>query len=205
MTGSNKNPIMAEQDGEKSCTGEELFQIIDETGEGWGFDLNPETVAKPLGAITGGLFGLGMLAGIPAGLMVARNQVGKEGGKKVKPSMAGFFFASGAFVTGTMLCGAMGAAGFYGLKWYYDVDTFEGFGMAMREAVPRWRREMEAGLGPLITRIRSSASDSLPGPLERLRAKFRVSKTGVWVRSHFELDEAVDARAPKHSETGESI
>lgn len=189
-----------DEDGKESAGGEELFQIIDETGEGWGFDLTPETVTKPLATVTAGLFGLGMLAGIPAGLAVARNQVGKEGGKKVKPSMAGFLFASGAFMTGTMLCGAMGAAGMYGLKWYYEVETFEEFGIAMRDAVPKRRREVEAGLGPLISRIRLSASDSLPGPLDRLREKFRQSKTGVWMRSHFELEPSIDAEGSEKSD-----
>ncbi len=97
------------------------------------------------------------------------------------------------FFYGTMLCGAMGVAGFYGLKWYYDVDSFEEFGQAMRQAVPRRRREIETGLGPLLSRIRSRASDSLPGPIVKMREKFQQSRTGIWMRSRFELDIGSDS------------
>lgn len=173
-------------DNEDSTT--ELFQIIDETGQGWGFELDPATVSRPLAMLTGGLFGLGMLAGIPAGLMVGRSQLEQDGGKKVRPSLSGFFFAARAFMYGTALCGAMGAAGVYAVRWYYDAESFEEFGEAMRTTLPKRRQEMENGLGPAITRVRAMASESLPAPLARARERFRRSRAGVWVRSHFEVD-----------------
>lgn len=188
MTDVNGSVAGGATEGSDENNNSELFQIIDETGEGWGFDLNPETVAKPLAAVTAGLFGLGMLAGIPAGLVIGRNQMEQDGGKRVKPTKSGVLFAAKAFAYGSLLCGMMGAAGVYGLRWYYEVETFEEFGKAMRKAVPRRRMEMENGLGPLIKRIRSYASESLPVPLHNARERFRQSRAGVWVRSHFEGD-----------------
>eukprot|EP00171_Calliarthron_tuberculosum_P020564 IDg20564t1 len=112
-------PVRDSVSGGAGDDSDELFHIIDETGEGWGFDLDPATVARPLAALTAGLFGLGMLAGVPAGLVIGRNQLEQEGGKKVRPSISGFLFAARAFACGTALCGAMGAAGVFALRWYY--------------------------------------------------------------------------------------
>lgn len=162
---------------------EELFQIIDETGEGWGFELKPGVVARPLASISATFLGLGMLAGIPAGLWVGRNQLSSEGAKqKVRPTAEGFFFATKAFACGTALCGALGVAGFYTLRWYYDAETFEDFGRAMRVVIPRRRAEIEGGLGPTVDLIRARARESLPAPLARLREKFESSRTGMWLR-----------------------
>ncbi len=163
--------------------GEELFQIIDETGEGWGFDLTPAVVMRPLASISATFLGLGMLAGIPAGLWVGRNQLSSDGAKKkVRPTAEGFLFATKAFACGTALCGALGVAGFYTLRWYYSAETFEDFGREMRVVIPQRRAELENGLGPAVSQIRILARESLPAPLARLREKFEKSRTGVWLR-----------------------
>lgn len=186
--------------------GTELFAIIDETGEGWGFDLNPETMARPIAIATGSLFGLGMLAGIPAGIAVGRSQVGKDSkAGPVKPTMAGVLFATRAFLYGTLLCSAFGVAGFYGLKWYYDADTFEQFGARMRSAVPKRRQEMETGLGPVVSFIRSQASNSLPGPIQKVRERFQNSRAGVWMRSHFEADATSDRSTDTNKQPEKSV
>jgi len=173
----------------------ELFQIIDETGEGWGFDLTPATVRRPLAAVSATLLGIGMLAGIPAGIWAGRVQLSTErsngdininsginGRKVVKPTMEGVFFAAKAFAYGTALCGAFGYATFNLVKWYYQVDSFEEFGRVMRDVVPEHRDGMESGLSPAITRIRSYARENLPAPLANARVKFEQSRPGIWFR-----------------------
>ena len=186
---------MSEQECNSEDSNQELFQIIDETGEGWGFDLTPETMVRPMLIATGSLFGMGMLAGIPAGLAVGRAQLGSDSPaaqKQVKPTLGGFLFATRAFLYGTMLCGAFGVAGMYGLKWYFQADSFEEFGTAMRNVVPKRREEMEKGLDPVISRIRARASASLPEPVRRLQERFRRSSTGVWIRSRLGLESDSD-------------
>lgn len=163
---------------------EEFFQIIDETGEGWGFDLDPQTVANPLAGICATLFGFGMLAGIPAGLWAGRAQLSTDK-KPIRPSVGGFMFAARAFIAGTALCGAFGVSGFYAIKWYYDADSFEEFGRMMRETAPLRKAELEKGFGPAISYVRRLAAEKLPEPLARARTKFQESKAGIWVRSHF--------------------
>lgn len=166
--------------------GEELFAIIDETGEGFGFELTPQVLAKPLAIGSAGLFSLGMLAGVPFGLAMGRTQDDGKGMKKVRPSLDGLKFAATTFGLGTLLCGAMGVAGFYGLKWYYQVETFEEFGEAMRKAVPERRNEMETGLGPILDRVRRNAAHSLPGPMRSLQERFHDSWLGKYIKEQVE-------------------
>lgn len=55
-----------------------LFSIIDESGEGWGFELTPSTVAKPLALLGGVLFAVGAMAGVPAGIALGRSAAAAE-------------------------------------------------------------------------------------------------------------------------------
>ncbi|PXF43797.1 hypothetical protein BWQ96_06418 [Gracilariopsis chorda] len=160
----------------------ELFQIIDETGEGFGFDLTPETLAKPfaIGAVS--LFTLGMMAGIPFGLAMGRSQETKGSSKKITPTMGGIRFAATTFGLGTLLCSMMGAAGFYGIKTYYHVNSFEEFGRVMRETVPDRRAEMEKGLAPVLAFVRKNAGENLPGPMKSFRDWFHVTRLGKWIK-----------------------
>lgn len=164
---------------------EELFQIIDESGEGFGFDLTPEVLARPLAIGTASLFGIGMLAGIPLGLAMGRSEdtgKGIKGGTRVKPSMEGVKFAATTFGLGTLLCASMGAVGFYTIKSYYQVESFEEFGRVMRKAVPERRSEMESSLSPVLDTVRKSAGDNLPVPMHRLRERFSNSRFGNWIK-----------------------
>lgn len=92
---------------EQSFPEDELFQIIDESGEGLGFDLTPETLAKPFAIGAASLFTLGMMAGIPFGLALGRSQEAKGSSKKVAPTMGGVKFAATTFGLGTLLCSMM--------------------------------------------------------------------------------------------------
>lgn len=179
---------------DQSLKDEELFAIIDETGEGFGFELTPEVLAKPLAIGTCALFGLGMMAGVPFGLAMGRSHEGKGKGlkaAKVRPSLEGFKFAATTFGLGTLLCGAMGLAGFYGIKSYYDVETFEEFGNVMKQAMPIKRHQMEAGLKPVLDKVRQNAGDSLPGPMRRLQERFLQSRLGLWIKDHVDVSVAV--------------
>lgn len=177
----------------------ELFSIIDETGEGFGFEFTPETMAKPLAVGSSVLFALGMLAGVPFGLVMGRTQEGDGKGiktRKVRPSLDGLKFAATTFGLGTLLCGAMGVAGFYGIKRCYAVESFEEFGMVMRDAVPVKRQQMETGLKPILDKVRQNAGDSLPAPMRKLQERFLSSKFGSWVREQVEfsvVEQTVDA------------
>lgn len=170
---------------------EELFAIIDETGEGFGFDLTPGVLAKPLAIGSSALFGVGMMAGVPFGLVMGRSQEG-DGSKGVKtgkarPTLSGLKFAATTFGLGTLLCGAMGIAGFYGIKRYYDVETFEEFGSVMKQAMPVKRLQMETGLKPVLDRVRKNAGDSLPGPMRRLQERFLGSRFGIWIKEQVDF------------------
>lgn len=175
---------------EDNGSSEELFQIIDETGEGFGFELTPEALMRPIAIGTSALFGVGMLAGIPVGIAMGRaqenDQKGLKGGKP-RPTMEGLKFAATTFGLGTLLCGVMGAAGFYGLKWYFQAETFEDFGNAMKQAVPARRREMEAGLQPILNKVRNSAGGSLPGPMRRMQERFHESRLGAWMKEQVDF------------------
>lgn len=185
---------------------EELFQIIDETGEGFGFDLTPQTLMRPIAIGTSALFGVGMLAGIPLGVAMGRAQEndrrGVKGGKP-RPTMAGLKFAASTFGLGTLLCGAMGVAGFYGLKWYYEAETFEDFGKAMKKSLPARRREIEVGLQPILDKVRNSAGGSLPGPMRRLQDRFHQSRLGIWMKE--QVDASVTMMNDNVQAEGEQI
>lgn len=169
------------------ATDEELFTIIDETGEGWGFDLEPSVVAKPLAAVSGALFGFGMLAGIPAGIALGRAQDPSESGKKTRPTAGGAFMAFRAFVYGTMLCGAMGAAGAYAAAWYFDAWTWKDFGIAMRGVAPGVQRDIESAVNPVLNPIRRGASEGLPAPAAEARDRFGESRIGKYIKQQIEL------------------
>ncbi|CAN8073864.1 unnamed protein product [Agarophyton chilense] len=181
---------------------DELFQIIDESGEGFGFDLTPEALAKPFAIGATSVFSLGMLAGIPLGLAMARSQESKGTSRQIRPSLEGVKFAATTFGLGTLLCGAMGVAGFYGLKTYYGVESFEEFGLKMRQVVPQKRSEMENGFGPALRFIRRNAGDNLPGPMKSLREKFRESRLGSWIKQQVDLT-IVEEEAHQNTDSGE--
>lgn len=63
-----------------------LFTIIDESGEGWGFELTPSTVAKPLAMLGGTLFAVGAMAGVPAGIALGRSAAAAEDRAAAPPS-----------------------------------------------------------------------------------------------------------------------
>lgn len=186
----SKNNINASENSEGS---QELFQIIDESGEGFGFDLTPDALARPLLLGTASLFGVGMLVGIPFGIAMGRTD---EPGKRlslssgntarVKPTLDGVKFAASSFGLGTLLCAAMGLTAFYGIKSYYDVETFEEFGHIMRRTVPDKRAQIELSLSPLLRSVRTSASENLPAPVQRWRDRFGDSKFGRWLKGHIE-------------------
>lgn len=74
-----------------------LFAIIDESGEGWGFELTPSTVAKPLALLGGVLFAVGAMAGVPAGIALGRSAAAAEDKAPVPPpSKAGLVGGRGA-------------------------------------------------------------------------------------------------------------
>lgn len=174
-------------DGGRDDSGE-LFQIIDETGEGFGFDLTPEALAKPLAIGAAALFSVGMLAGVPFGLVLGRAQEDSKRGK-IKPSMAGLRFAATTFGLGTLLCASFGATAFYGVRRYYRVDSFQEFGRIMRRDVPLTRHKIENGLGPVLETVRKSAGENLPEPMQRLQTKFLESGMGKWIKD--QVDESV--------------
>lgn len=193
MSNANRELPPSEAASQEEAS-EELFSIIDETGEGFGFDLTPQALAKPLAIGTGALFSFGMLAGIPFGLALGRTQDDGRSIKqaKVRPSLDGVKFAATTFGLGTLLCGAIGVAGFYGLKWYYKAETFEDFGMAMRQAAPARRLDMERGLKPILDKVGKKAGDSLPGPMYRMRERFHQSRFGTWLKEQIDLSATVD-------------
>jgi hypothetical protein len=170
--------------------GEELFAIIDETGEGWGFDLDPGTVMKPLAITSAALFGFGILAGIPAGLALGRSEdaAGPEhlGKPKPRPTVGSALFALRAFLYGTLLCGTCGAAAAYATAYYYDVWTWRDFGAVMRRVVPKRRESIDNALSPLLNRMRRSASETLPGPMNTARDRFGDSRLGIYIRGGIE-------------------
>lgn len=185
---------------------EELFQIIDETGEGFGFEITPEVLAKPLVIGSSTLFGVGMLAGVPLGLALGRTQ--EQKGAKIRPSFEGLRFAATTFGLGSLLCGVFGVAGFYGIKSYYKVDSFEEFGRAMRNAVPERRRQMESGLRPMLDVVRKNAGDNLPEPAQRLRKRFGETRIGKWIKEQVEISatipEVSDEKPSDSSTPGDS-
>lgn len=191
---STENNTLSNGGDSQEGTDEELFAIIDETGEGFGFDLTPEALAKPLALGATALFGFGMLAGIPFGLAIGRAQEDGKGIKsaKIRPTVESVKFAATAFGMGTLLCGVMGVTGFFGLKWYYNAETFEDFGNAMRQAVPVRRGEMERGLKPILDKVRKNAGDSLPGPMRKMQERFNQSRFGLWLKEQVDLSVMLD-------------
>lgn len=181
----------------------ELFQIIDETGEGFGFDITPEALAKPLAIAAASLFSIGMLAGVPLGLAMGRvdNDAKRSGVKKARPTLDGLKFAASTFGLGTLLCGAMGVAGFYGITWHYEVDSFEEFGHIMRDRVPRGRGVMERGLGPALDVLKRNAGDNLPGPMKRMQERFHTSKFGKWMKEQIDSSITLDTEEGKRQES----
>lgn len=194
---------------------EEIFQIIDETGQGFGFDLTPEVLARPLLIGTSALFGVGMLAGIPIGIAMGRSEennkrVSAESAKKarVKPTLDGVKFAASAFGLGTLLCAGMGVSAFYALKFYYDVESFEEFGHIMRNVVSERRVWIESSISPTLASVRSTAAENLPGPMQRLQHRFVQSTFGQWVKGQVqssinivEDDEATAQSGSRFSKT----
>lgn len=181
-----------------SGSSEELFQIIDESGEGFGFDLTPDTLAKPIMIGTATLFGVGMLAGIPLGFAMGRAEETGKGAKgvtKVRPSLDGIKFAATTFGLGTLLCASMGAVAFYGVKQYYQVESFEQFGQVMRETVPAHRMEMEQTLSPVLDSVRRSAGDNLPASMQNLRRRFEHSRFGRWIKSQVDASVTITDEA----------
>lgn len=182
----------------------ELFAIIDETGEGFGFEMTPEALAKPLAIGASALFSLGMLAGIPFGLVMGRSQEGDGKGfkaGKARPSLDGLKFAATTFGLGSLLCGSMGVVGFYGIKRYYNVETFEEFGNVMKQTVPIRRREMETGLKPVLDRVRQNAGDSLPGPMRRMQERFLGSRFGNWIKEQVDFSVVITDDEPEGVKT----
>lgn len=207
---SDLNPSSNTANDQSEDVGE-LFQIIDETGEGFGFDLTPQALARPLMIGTGTLFGVGMLAGVPIGLAMGRaDESGKglPGSRPPRPTFEGLKFAASTFGLGTLLCAAMGASAFYAIKSYYRVETFEQFGAAMREAVPARRTEIEATLAPVLDSVRQAAGDTLPAPVERWQQRFSDSRLGHWISAQVEsavTATVTDKDATEHNDmTGES-
>lgn len=199
---SNTQPDSVDDSGN-----EELFAIIDETGEGFGFELTPEALMKPIaiGSLT--LFGVGMLAGVPFGLAMGRvDDSGSKGAKagKARPTMGGLKFAATTFGLGTLLCGAMGFAGFHGVKWYYDVNSFEEFGQVMKRVIPMRKNEMETGLKPMLDIVRSKAGESLPGPMRRMSDKFSNSRFGIWMREKVDESLIIDDNSNEASNPNQS-
>lgn len=176
------------------------FAIIDESGEGWGFDLDPETVARPLAMASLGLFTAGALAGVPAGLALGRTANDDSGGKnKPRPTLGGALFALRAFVAGTALCAGAGAAAAYATAWKYDAWTWREFGAVMRDVVPKKREEIEGTVGPLLGSVRGAAADGLPGPTARAKDRFGESRIGQYIRA--QIEEATrDLPQEQHSE-----
>lgn len=163
------------------------FAIIDESGDGWGFDLDPETVARPLAMASLGLFTAGALAGVPAGLALGRTANDDSGGKnKPRPTLGGALFALRAFVAGTALCAGVGAAAAYATAWRYDAWTLSEFGAVMRDVVPKKREEIEGAVGPLLGCVRGAAADGLPGPTARAKDRFGESRIGQYIRAQIE-------------------
>lgn len=162
------------------------FVIIDESGEGWGFDLNPDTVARPLAMASLGLFTVGALAGIPAGLALGRSADDSGGKNKPRPTLSGALFALRAFATGTALCAGLGAGVAYATAWRYDAWTWREFGAVMRDVVPKKREEIEGAVGPLLGSVRGAAADGLPGPTARAKDRFGESRIGQYIRAQIE-------------------
>lgn len=165
----------------------ELFQIVDESGEGFGFELTPQALARPLAIGTASLFAVGMLAGIPVGIAMGRSDetrgsASSSNKRAARPTLGGVKFAASAFGLGTLLCASMGVAAVYAVRTYYAVDTFDEFGRVMRQAVPARRKEMEENLSPLLDKVRKNASDNLPGPVQRLQQQYSDSRLGRWLR-----------------------
>lgn len=159
------------------------INIIDESGNGFGFDLDPATVAKPLAITSGVLFSLGALAGVPMGVAMGRSTEEKS---KVKPTVGGALFAARAFLYGTLLCGAFGAVSMYATARYYDVWAWEEFGDVMRDVVPRKRDEIETTVAPLLASVREGATEGLPGPTEKAKDWFGESRVGIYIRGQIE-------------------
>lgn len=165
------------------------LNIIDESGEGFGFELNPATVAKPLAITSGVLFGFGAIAGIPMGIAMGRTAEDKN---KVKPTMGGAMFATRAFLYGTLLCGAFGAVSMYATARYYNVWTWQEFGEVMRHVVPQKREGIESTMSPLLSSVREGAAEGLPGPTEKAKDWFGQSKMGIYIRNQIEEATNVD-------------
>jgi hypothetical protein len=195
----------------------EIFTIMDESGVGWGFDLDPATVARPLAIASGVLFSLGMLAGIPAGLALGRTEESTTsvgtGCKPVRPTAGGAWMAFRAFACGTLLCGACGAAATYATAYYYDAWTWDEFGRVMRDVIPGKRDRIESTITPWLDPVRSGAAEGLPGPVSRARDRFGESRIGIYLRTQIEQaaanvvdDEVVDEqRSQNHDLELESL
>lgn len=177
----------------------ELFQIIDESGEGFGFELTPEALIRPILIGTGTLFGVGMLAGVPIGIAMGRSaeDSGRRGsGTKVvgksppRPSLDGLKFAATTFGLGTLLCASVGLVSFYSVKRYYQVETFEEFGQIMRKSIPNRRSQMESGLTPILESVRQTAGDGMPTFAQRWQRRIEHSRLGRWIKK--QVDESVN-------------
>jgi hypothetical protein len=188
---------------------EELFTVIDETGEGWGFDLEPATVIKPLAIASAALFGFGMLAGIPAGLALGQTEEApspeNRGKTNHRPTPAGAFFALRAFTYGTLLCGTCGAAAAYATAYYYDAWTWHDFGAVMRRVVPKKRDAIDNRLSPLLDRMRRGATENLPGPMNRARDRFGESRIGMYIKHQIESAVTVPDDEPEVSTDNKSV
>jgi hypothetical protein len=175
-----------------SVTGDdgEIFSIVDEAGEGWGFDLDPATVVRPLAITSVMLFSLGMLAGIPAGITLGRSEEASSAtpnmGKNIKPTASCVWLAFRAFAYGTILCGACGAAATYATANYYDAWTWDEFGRVMRDVVPGKRETMEKSIAPWLEPVRVAAAGRLPGPVSHMKDRFCESRLGIYVRTRVE-------------------
>lgn len=189
---SQKGGTGAESSGaDNNANSEELFQIIDESGEGFGFDLTPEALARPLLLGTSALFGVGILAGIPIGIAMGRSEEpskrvssGAAKGAQVKPTLDGVKFAASAFGLGTLLCAGIGVSAFYAVKTYYDVDSFEEFGQIMQHVVSDRRIWIEKRVSPILGSVRSAATENLPEPVQRLQHRFGESRFGRWIKDN---------------------
>lgn len=178
-------------DADNDANSEELFQIIDESGEGFGFDLTPEALARPLLLGTSALFSVGILAGIPIGIAMGRSEEpskrvsnGAAKSAQVKPTLDGVKFAASAFGLGTLLCAGIGVSAFYAVKTYYDVDSFEEFGQIMRHVVSDRRIWLEKRINPFLSSVRFTATENLPTPVERLQLRFGESRFGRWIKDN---------------------
>uniref|UniRef100_A0A7S0ZLF0 Transmembrane protein 242 n=1 Tax=Timspurckia oligopyrenoides TaxID=708627 RepID=A0A7S0ZLF0_9RHOD len=176
-------------------TEEEPFQIQIEAPADFNVDeaFSPSRMAAPLLFVSGGLFMIGLMGGIPAGLAYGRaamddddKKLGKT--KKSKDSKgsikgditgasskSGLRFAVLSFLYGTALCGAFGCAMVYGVHKYYEVNSIEEFVEKMRVVIPQKRKNLQNSIDPILNSIRNTATNTFPNIVNSLTLSFQSS------------------------------